>query len=93
MMNPDFLNSLATYTHSKIEKVVINEVHEIIEFEVKSQQSNEVKVEYLVPFNLVETVTKIELKDQSDQVVTTNNVFVPITSDTLLKHNFLIQEG
>ncbi|MOA63268.1 hypothetical protein D3C78_1889400 [compost metagenome] len=49
-------------------------------------------MQYIVPAADVSLVTKIDLKDAANNVISTNNVYVPIASDTLLLQTVLIKE-
>ncbi|MNW53416.1 hypothetical protein D3C74_309770 [compost metagenome] len=93
MIPSSFLASLANYTNNRIVKVVLNEVYEITNFVIKTVTDSTVGLQYVVPSAAVSVVTKIELKDSSNNVVCTNNVNVPIASDTLMLQTILIREG
>ncbi|MOA03116.1 hypothetical protein D3C78_1226010 [compost metagenome] len=93
MIPNSFLASVANYTNGKIAKVILNDTYEITNFVVKTVTDSTVGLQYVVPAAAVSVVTKIELKDSSNNVVCTNNVNVPIASDTLLLQTILIREG
>ncbi|GIO42461.1 ketopantoate hydroxymethyltransferase [Paenibacillus apis] len=93
MIASTLLSEIATLTDSKIVKVVLNETYEITNFEVKAVSGSTVGMQYIVPASVVPVVNKIELKNSSDQLVTSNDVYVPITSDTLILQTIEVKEG
>lgn len=93
MITTEFLNEVAIFTNNKIRKVVLNEVYEINEFEIKRVDQQVVTLEYTVPNGSVEAIHLIQLKDTLDQVVSSNAVYVPITSDTLMLQTIRVEEG
>ncbi|MDQ0090193.1 hypothetical protein J2T12_003607 [Paenibacillus anaericanus] len=92
MIGSSFLSELANYTNDKISKVVLNDLIEIPNFEIKQVANSSIGLQYVVPAALVSLVTKIDLKDYGNEVISTNNVYVPISSDTLLLQTILIKE-
>lgn len=92
MMISSFLTEIANYTNGKIAKVVLNGKEEITSFTLKRVNKSTIEMQYIVPATLVSTINKIELKDSSNNVISTNNVYVPITSDTLLLQNIRVKE-
>ncbi|MEK5480297.1 ketopantoate hydroxymethyltransferase [Paenibacillus sp. FSL R5-0407] len=92
MIASSFLNGVANYTHGRIAKVVLNDLIEITNFAIKEVTESTVGMQYIVPAALVSLVTKIDLKDSSNNLISTNNVYVPIASDTLLLQTILIKE-
>lgn len=87
------LSEIAALTDSKIAKVVLNGTYEIDTFEVKSVTGATVGMQYIVPASAVPVVTKIELKNSADQVISSNDVYVPITSDTLILQTIEVKEA
>ncbi|MDN4069276.1 ketopantoate hydroxymethyltransferase [Paenibacillus vini] len=92
MIASSFLNGVANYTHGRIAKVVLNDSIEIANFTIKEVTESTVGMQYIVPAALVSLVTKIDLKDSNNNLISTNNVYVPIASDTLLLQTILIKE-
>ncbi|WP_127575247.1 ketopantoate hydroxymethyltransferase [Paenibacillus barengoltzii] len=93
MIASTLLSEIAELVDSKIAKVVLNETYEIDTFEVKAVTGSTVGMQYVVPASAVSVVTKIELKNSSDQVVSSNDVYVPITSDTLILQTVEVKEA
>lgn len=91
-MVSSFLNDVARFVDANISKVVLNDTVEITSFSVKEVTGSTVGMQYIVPAADVSLVTKIELKDASNNIKTTNNVYVPITTDTLLLHTVQVKE-
>lgn len=92
MIVSTFLNEVAEYTDNKIEKVVLNDVYEINTFQVKEVTGTTVGMQYIVPSSAISLITKIDLKTATDQLISTNNVYVPIASDTLLLQTIYVRE-
>ncbi|MUG44268.1 ketopantoate hydroxymethyltransferase [Paenibacillus woosongensis] len=91
-MVSSFLNDVARFVDANISKVVLNDTVEITSFNVKEVTGSTVGMQYIVPATDVSLVTKIELKDANNNIKTTNNVYVPITTDTLLLHTVQVKE-
>lgn len=92
MISSTFLNEVAEYTDTKIAKVVINDTYEITNFQVKEVTGSTLGMQYIVPSSSISLVTKIDLKTASNQLISTNNVYVPIASDTLLLQTIYVRE-
>lgn len=92
MIASTILSDVAELIDTKIAKVVLNELYEIDTFEVKSVTGSTVGMQYIIPSNAVPVVTKIELKNSSNQLVSSNDVYVPITSDTLILQTIEVKE-
>lgn len=93
MITQSFLHSVANYTENQIRKVVLNEVYEISEFTVKEVSDNILALNYIIPGADVPHVERIELKDSADQVISTNEVDIPITTDQLMIQMITVGEG
>lgn len=93
MIANSFLTGVANYTNSKIAKVVLNDTVEITNFVIKEVIDATVGLQYIVPASSVSLVTKIDLRDNVNNVISTNNVYVPITSDTLMLQTILVKEA
>lgn len=88
------LNKLATFSATEIAKVRINGTYIITDFEVKSASANVVTVQYNVrPESGITNVTRIELLDSANNVLTRSNVYIPLVLGVNLKHTILIKEG
>ncbi len=93
MIASTLLSEIAELVDSKITRVVLNETYEIDIFEVKSVTGSTVGMQYIVPASAVSVVTKIELKNSAGQVISSNDVYVPITSDTLILQTVEVKEA
>lgn len=88
------LNKLATFSATEIAKVRINGTYIITDFEVKSASANVVTVQYyVIPESGITNVTRIELLDSANNVLTRSNVYVPLVLGVNLKHTILVKEG
>lgn len=92
MIAQKLLNEIAEYVDGRIAKIVINSSYEITDFEVRVVEDNTVVLNYIIPVAEVSLVTKIELKSDLDELITSNDVNVPITSDTLMLQTILVKE-
>jgi hypothetical protein len=93
MIESTFLNDVAKYVDSRVAKVVLNGTYVITNFEVKQVTGNVLALKYLIPVADVSLVTSIELKDAADNVISTNNVNIPITADHLMIQSITVKEG
>ncbi|MBN2980101.1 ketopantoate hydroxymethyltransferase [Cohnella algarum] len=92
MITQSFLMDVAEYVDGRIAKVVINGTYVITEFEAKDVAENTVALNYIVPVADVSLITTIELMDAADNVISSANVNVPITTDTLMLQNIEVKE-
>lgn len=88
------LNKLATFTVAEIARVRINDSYIVTDFEVKSASANVVTIQYYVmPESGITNVTRIELLDSANNVLTQSNVYIPLVLGVNLKHTILVKEG
>lgn len=92
MIQKSFLTEIANYTNGEIAKVVLNDTFQITDFVIKEVTETTVAMQYLIPVASLSLVTKIDLKDSANRVISTNDVYIPIASDTLILHTFAIRE-
>lgn len=93
MILPDLLHDIAEYVNGRITKVNINGSYEITNFEVKAVNSNVLVLNYIIPVTEASVITLIELKDAQDNVITSNEVNVPITTDHLMLQTIELKEA
>lgn len=93
MISNSLLVEIAHIIDQKIAKVVLNGNYEITDFTLKQVSETSAVLNYRVNAGTVGTITKIELKDAQNNVISTNNVNVPITTDTILVQSILVKEG
>ncbi|MEK3788739.1 ketopantoate hydroxymethyltransferase [Paenibacillus sp. FSL K6-1230] len=92
MISSTLLADLAEVVNGKIAKVVLNDAVELPDFAIKRVDGSTVAMQYIIPVSSVSLVTNIKLKTSTDEMLTDNNVHVPIASDTLLLHTLSIKE-
>ncbi|MCP3773666.1 ketopantoate hydroxymethyltransferase [Paenibacillus sp. MZ04-78.2] len=92
MIPTTFISELAQFTNTQIEKVVLNGSYEINTFRIKKVEAGIVELEYMIPAGSVAEVKLIELGSSKGQVVSSNEAYVPITSDTVIKHTVTVRE-
>ncbi|MGX4583377.1 ketopantoate hydroxymethyltransferase [Paenibacillus chitinolyticus] len=93
MIDPIFLSGVAQYTDGCVTAVVLNGIYTIMQFKVKAVSGGMLTLEYLVPYGAVDAITSIELRDSQGNKISTNNVYVPIASDTIMRQSITIKEG
>ncbi|WP_025026328.1 hypothetical protein [Caldalkalibacillus mannanilyticus] len=93
MIETNFLKEVAHFIDTKVDKVVINGTYVISDFQVKKVNQNVMTLNYMVPVAEVSLITLIELKDSSDQVISTNQVNIPITTDHLMIQTMEVKGG
>ncbi|WP_019849831.1 hypothetical protein [Desulfitobacterium sp. PCE1] len=93
MISTEFLSSVAGYVDGQVAKVVLNKSYEITSFKVKETEQGLVNMQYVVPDGVVPIVSLIELRDSSDTVISSNEVYVPITADTIITQSIRVKEG
>lgn len=92
MIVTSYLNDIAQYTEGKIHKVVLNDTYEISRFETKDMENRTVFLKYLVPENSVAHIEKIELQTSNNEVISRNQVSIPVTADTVLLQYIEVKE-
>jgi len=93
MIDTAFLQDVARYVDGRVAKVVLNGTYAITDFEVKEVTGSVLALKYLVPAAEVSLITTIELRDAADNVISTNNVNIPITADHLMIQSLTVKEG
>ncbi|MBE9913370.1 ketopantoate hydroxymethyltransferase [Paenibacillus donghaensis] len=93
MIEKSFLGDIATYTFNRIAKIVLNDTVEIKDFVIKEVTESTVGMQYIVPVKSTSLITKIDIKDSNNKLITSNNVYVPIYSDTLLLETINVREA
>lgn len=92
MISAAFFHDVAGYVNGRIAKVVINSAYEITNFKVRQVTESTVALNYIVPVADVSLITKIEIKDNANNVISSHNVNVPIVSDTLMLQTIEVKE-
>ena len=59
----------------------------------KSVDGSTLTITYSVPMEQVQEITKVELLDTADTVLTTSTVYVPVDASTIMKHTIPVAEG
>jgi len=82
MINAQFLHKVAEFVNTRIAKVVLNGSYVITDFTARTVEDGMVALNYIVPVADVSLITLIELRDLNNDLITSDAVNVPITSDT-----------
>lgn len=85
-ITPALHHKVAQFIIGATTKVRINGSHIITTFTSKTVDENEANIIYDVAFGSVDSVTKIELMDDENNVLSTTNLFIPIPDDTQIRH-------
>ena len=85
-ITPAMHHKVAQFIIGATTKVRINDSHIITTFTSKTVDENEANIIYDVAFGSVDNVTKIELMDDENNVLSTTNLFIPIPDDTQIRH-------
>ncbi|WP_322390318.1 hypothetical protein, partial [Clostridium perfringens] len=82
------------HTVDEIHHIRINNILVIEKFITKAIKENNIVIEYAVLKSDIQTeITKVEIMDIDNKVLTTINVYVPVIEDLELKHILKIDEG
>ncbi|WP_028559009.1 hypothetical protein [Paenibacillus pinihumi] len=92
MISPGLLRDVAIYVDGRISKVVLNGTYEIKDFRVKQVTDSTVALNYFVPVSDVSLITLIELKDAAGNVLTSNEVHVPLIADQIMIQTIDVNE-
>ena len=86
------INAVAGFVSSDVAKTRINS-SSVITTLTKSTSSGVLTVQYVVPSGTVNTITKVELLDSSNNVLTSSTVYIPAATAVEMKHRIITQEG
>lgn len=93
MIPSTFLHEVAEFIDGRVDKVILNDgEYEITTFTVKQANDSTMTLNYIIPNGSVETVTKIELANTAGEIVSSNEVEIPISSDTLMIQAIEVKE-
>ncbi|MFB4326389.1 ketopantoate hydroxymethyltransferase [Priestia sp. BR_2] len=93
MIAAELLHDVAEYVNSRVAKVVINGTYTLTNFDVKAVTDNVLALNYIVPVAEVSLITLVELKDADDNVLTSDQVNVPIAADHLMLQTIEVKEA
>ncbi len=85
MIQQNYLKEIAGYTNSRIAKVTLNGEYDITTFIVKRVADQRVELEYLIPAADITSVTRLELRSATNEVLGSSEVFIPVAADTVIK--------
>lgn len=94
-LTKELLDKLAVYVAEQTKKVLINDNVVISTFSMCEVKEQNVTIEYIINSESIQgkEITNIKLLDSGNTVLTDTNVYVPVTTDTLVKHTIKIKEG
>ncbi len=85
MIQTGYLQEIAGYTNKRIAKVTLNGQYDITTFTVKRVTDQRVELEYLIPAVDITSVTLLELRSATNEVLGSSEVFIPVAADTVIK--------
>ncbi|WP_017812833.1 hypothetical protein [Paenibacillus shenyangensis] len=85
MIQNSYLQEIADYTNQRIAKVTLNGDYDINQFRIKQVTDEIVELEYLIPAADLSSVTQLELRSASNEVISSSEVFIPVVADTVVK--------
>lgn len=88
-----FLRDIATFAASDIASVLINDSVAITDFETKESAENVATISYEVASSQASEITNVKLRNSSGAVLTSADVYVPVSSVALMKHTIIVKEG
>lgn len=89
----NMINGLKEKVISMISKARINNSIIIDTFKTKNIVDDFVVIEYKLQSSTVSEVTKVELLDSQDNLLSTIDMYIPVIDDIEIKHKFKIEEG
>ena len=91
----ELLGSLRSFTLNKIHHARINNTLIINTFITKELKEKSIIIQYAVLKNDISTkeITKVEIMDVDNKILTTINIYIPIIEDLEIKHVLNIEEG
>ncbi len=93
-LTPKLLDLLASDLAAKITKIRLNDSKEITVFTTKEAVGSTVQLEYVVPkYEDLVDISKVEILSQANEVLSVVNVYIPLLSETVLKHSINLKEG
>lgn len=88
------LNTLATHLLSHIEKVRINGILVLSDWDIYEATDNTVVLEYRIDLSHnLDKIEKVELLDSDGSMISSISVYVPVLEPVLLKHTIKVKEG
>lgn len=92
-VTPLMLNKLKTFTGEDIKAVLINDTYKITTFVQKIITGGYLRIQYNVEnWEQIQLITNIKFLDEDDLILSSNPVYIPISSDTMIEHRINIRE-
>lgn len=92
-LTPLMLNKLKTFTGEEIKAVLINDTYKITTFVQKIITGGYLRIQYNVKnWKQIQLITNIKFLDEDDLILSSNPIYIPISSDTMIEHRINIRE-
>lgn len=92
-LTPLMLNKLKTFTGEEIKAVLINDTYKITTFVQKIITGGYLRIQYNVEnWEQIQLITNIKFLDEDDLILSSNPIYIPISSDTMIEHRINIRE-
>lgn len=93
-INDNLVNYLAQQLEQKVNYVKLNNSKKITDFTLKSTMGNQLTIEYNVMTNIgITEITNVKLYDSEDNILTNTNLYIPVSTDTVINHTIQVKEG
>ncbi|PPA85953.1 ketopantoate hydroxymethyltransferase [Brevibacillus laterosporus] len=92
MITNDLILDTTNFVKGKLKKITLNGSFDVTGFTV-TQDKNLLFVQFSVSPADVQLINLIEIRDSESTVVSSSVVYVPINSETIIKHTITVKEG
>ena len=92
MINPTYINKMATDINSSIGAIRLNDSIEITTFEARFVSAGKVELEFKVIPSQTQEITNIKVIGTDNTTISDNTVYVPIGTETNLRHTITVKE-
>lgn len=92
-IQPQLLTEMATFAAGDIASVLINDSVTITTFVIKEAASNVATISYDVSASQASEITNVKLRNAAGDVLSSANVYVPVSDVARMKHTITVKEG
>lgn len=85
MITTKYLQEIAAYTDRRIAKVTLNGSYDITTFTVKKVSTSTIELEYMIKAADINAVSLLQLKASNGDIISSNEVYIPVIADTVIK--------
>jgi len=88
----ELINRVAAFTTDEISKALINDTLQITDL-YKETIDNSLIIKYTIEPDQIEEIVNVKLLDIDGNVLAQSDVYIPVLSDVIIHHEFLVKEG